>query len=144
MTCLTKILDAKYPQFNTTTPEHLLTDALYQMCCENVEYLIVLEADQFIGLLSEHDITQKILTADKPLNRLRVGDLMNRNLPVASATDSIDYTMQLLDRYNTRYLAIYDGLEFKGVVSETDLLKSAIDQFQLITVAEERAYPWNY
>lgn len=142
MTCLTKILETKYPFFNTTSQHHLLTDALYQMCCENVEYLIVLEGDQFIGLLSEHDIAQKILFAHKPLAELTVGALMNRKLPLANATDSIEEVMQLLDRYNTRYMAIYDGLIFKGVVSENDLLKNAVDQLQ--EASEEHAYPWHY
>lgn len=142
MTRLTEILDSKFPQFNTTTPGHLLTDALYQMCCENAEYLIVLEGEKFVGLLSEHDITQKLLFADKPMSELTVGDMMNRKLPVANQTDSMEYLMQMLDRYNTRYMAIYDGLEFKGVLSENDLLKNAIEQGQ--TVTEDRAYPWNY
>ena len=145
MECLAKILDQKYPQFNTVTPQHLLTDALYQMFCENVEYLIVLEKEQFVGLLSEHDITQKLLFAEKPLAELRVDDFINRALPVANSSDSVEYAMQLLDRYNTRYMAIYDGFMFKGVVSENDLLKSIITHHQHpLEQTGTNAYPWNY
>src|SRR3712207_4216472 len=113
MDCLAQMLDQKFPQFNTVSPHQLITDALYQMCCENVEYLIVLENDRFVGLLTEHDITQKILFADKPLAELTVAEIMNRNLPVANSTDTLEYAMQLLDRYNTRFMAIYDGFMFK-------------------------------
>lgn len=144
MECLAEILDQKYPQFNTVTPQHLLTDALYQMFCENVEYLIVLENEQFVGLLSEHDITQKLLFTDRPLAELSVDAFMNRTLPVANSSDSIEYAMQLLDRYNTRYMAIYDGFVFKGVVSENDLLKNIISQKQPQEETGTKAYPWNY
>lgn len=141
---LNEMLDQKYPQFNTISPQHLLSDALHQMLCENVEYLIVLENDQFVGLLSEHDITQKLLFVNQPLEELTVSEFMNRNLPVASSADTVAYAMQLLDRYNSRYMAIYDGFDFKGVVSENDLLKSVISTQPKLAASENQAYPWAY
>ena len=145
MLCLCEMMDQKYPQFNTISPQHLLKDALYQMCYENAEYLIVLEGEQFIGLLTEHDVAHKLLFAEKQLSELKVGEFMSRNLPVADCADSLEYAMQLLDHYNTRYMAIYDGFTFKGIVSENDLLKQAVKSKRLgIEPAGGQAYPWNY
>src|SRR5688500_16572309 len=92
------VLGQKYPQFNTISPGHLISDALYQMCCENVDYLIVIEEDKFAGILTDHDVTNKVLFANKPLNEIMVKEFMNRSLPVASSHDSIEYCMQLLER----------------------------------------------
>lgn len=145
MICLAEMMDHKYPQFNTISPSHLLTDALYQMCYENVEYLIVLEQEQFVGLLTEHDVAHKLLFAEKQLAELTVAEFMNRNLPVADSSDSLEYAMQLLNHYNTRYMAIYDGFNFKGIVSENDLLKQVVkSKRQSTEPAGGQPYPWNY
>ncbi|OLY92716.1 CBS domain-containing protein [Cnuella takakiae] len=140
MESLSNILDRKYPQFNTVTPQHSLRDALYQMCCENLEYLVVLEGNDFIGLLSEQDVTHKLFAGNKPIDELAVSDIMNCSLPVAESKDTIEWAMQVLSQYNSRYLAIFDQFEFKGIVSEKDLMKQTLNnrnRLAMESLAEE-------
>jgi predicted transcriptional regulator len=63
---LADVLGHKYPQFNTTSPDHLVSDALYQMAAENVDYLIVYDDNRFTGIISSNDIANKVLLADRP------------------------------------------------------------------------------
>ena len=57
---IAEVLNQKYPQFNTILYNRSVTDALFQMRCENVDYLIVLdEAENFLGLLTENDTCQE-------------------------------------------------------------------------------------
>jgi len=137
------VLDRMYPQFNTVSPHHAVSDALYQMCCENVDYLIVLADEKFLGILTEHDIAKKALLANMPLTEMKVSDLMNREVPVATANDSVSHCMHLLDRYNTRYLAIYDGFDFKGVISSYDLIQQSINKRKVAfgQLLERNEYP---
>lgn len=141
------VLDRKYPQFNTVSPECFVSDALYQMTCENVDHLIVLDEDKFVGILSEHDIATKVLFADRPLRKIAVKEFMNRTLPVATSEDSLEHCMQLMERFNTKHLAIYDNFIFRGVVAAHDLMQQALhkrnetfDQDSL----PRQGYPWNY
>src|ERR671927_340521 len=120
------ILGVKYPQFNTVSPTHTINDALYQMCCENVEFLIVMDDQKFLGILTEHDIANKVLFNKKPLNEILVRDFMSSRLPVATIHDSLEDCMQILERYNVRYLAIYDGFDFKGIVSFYDIMQQVV------------------
>ncbi len=66
------VLARKYPQFSTVVPHCLVSDALYQMCSENVDFLIVLYDDKFQGIITDHDIASKILFEDRPLNKFSV------------------------------------------------------------------------
>ena len=51
------VLRFKIPQFNTIAPNRTILDAMHQMRCEHVDYLIVMDDDErFIGILTEHDI----------------------------------------------------------------------------------------
>jgi CBS domain-containing protein len=141
------VLDRKYPQFNTVSPSGFVSDALYQMICENVDHLIVMEEDKFIGVLSEHDIATKVLYAELPLKKIKVREFMNRTLPVAASDDSLEHCMQLMERYHARHLAIYDNFEFKGVLSSHDLLQQAV--YKRKEAFEDQSsvrqgYPWNY
>jgi len=78
------VLDRKYPQFNTVVPDCLVSDALYQMCCENVNFLIVLEDDKFQGIITDHDIAGRMLFENRPMNRIKVKEFMCKTLPVTT------------------------------------------------------------
>lgn len=138
------VLARKFPQFNTVVPGCLVSDALYQMRCENVDFLIVLENDKFQGIITDHDIAAKILFEDRPLNRIKVSEFMSRSLPVATPDDSIGQCMQLMERYNVRHLAIFDRFDFVGVVSSDDLMHEALTKQTEEEVYVRQGYPWNY
>lgn len=120
------VLGRKYPQFNTVSPQHFVSDALYQMCAENIDYLIVLDNDRFSGLITSSDIANKVLFVDKPLKEIQVHDFMNTNLPVATLNDSIEHSLHLMERYKSKYLVVYDRFDFKGVVTAHELMREAL------------------
>lgn len=141
------VLARKYPQFNTIVPDCLVSDALYQMCSENVDFLIVLDGEKFQGVITDHDIASKILFENRPLNKIFVKEFMSRTLPVATSDTSLEQCMQLMERYAVKHLAIYDRFVFRGVVSSYDLMHEALTRNK--SVLEEEAnlrqgYPWNY
>ena len=125
---LADVLGRKYPQFNTTSPNHFVSDALYQMAAENVDYLIVYDDNQFTGIISSNDIANKVLLADRPLKQVKVCDCTNKSLPIATLTDSAEYAMELLERYNTKYLAVYDNFDFKGIITSYDLVHQMLSK----------------
>lgn len=122
------VLGRKFPQFNTTSPNHSVSDALYQMAAENVDYLIVMENERFTGIVSSSDIANKVLLAGKSVKDVKVCDCTNTSLPVATLNDSVEYGMELLERYQTKYLAVYDSFDFKGIVTSFDLIQQALSK----------------
>jgi predicted transcriptional regulator len=141
------VLARKYPQFNTVVPDCLVSDALYQMCSENVDYLIVLEQDKFQGVITDHDIASRILFENRPLNKIHVREFMSRTLPVTTPDTSLEQSMQLMERYNVRHLAIFDHFVFKGVISSYDLMHEALTNRSAAFENEankRQGYPWNY
>lgn len=138
------VLARKFPQFNTVVPDCLVSDALYQMSCENVDFLIVIENDKFQGIITDHDIAGKILFEDRPLNKIKVKEFMSRTLPVTTSETSIGHCMQLMERYNVRHLAIFDRFDFKGVISSDDLMHEALTRQTEHELDVRLGYPWNY
>ena len=141
------VLARKYPQFNTAVPDCLVSDALYQMCSENVDYLIVLEDDKFQGIISDHDIASRILFEDRPLNKILVREFMSRTLPVTTPDASLEQCMQLMERYHVRHLAIFDRFNFVGVIGSHELVHEALTKRNTTFETEvysRQGYPWNY
>jgi CBS domain-containing protein len=141
------VLVRKYPQFNTAVPHCLVSDALYQMCSENVDFLIVMDVDKFVGIITDHDIAGKILFENRPLNQIQVKEFMSRTLPVTTPDATLEQCMQLMERYNVRHLAIFDRFLFQGVVSQQDLMQEALQKrsghFEDKRYTRQ-GYPWNY
>lgn len=138
------VLARKFPQFNTVVPDCLVSDALYQMCCENVDFLIVIENDKFQGIITDHDIAAKILFEDRPLNKILVKEFMSRTLPVTTSETPLGHCMQLMERYNVRHLAIFDRFDFQGVISSDDLMHEALTKHNEEEMTARQGYPWNY
>jgi predicted transcriptional regulator len=127
---ITDVLGRSHPQFNTIAPTATVKDALYKMYCEHIDYLIVLENEKFVGLLTEHDVAGKVLFSDKPLQNTLVKEFMTTQVPMVADDDALEYGMQLLEHHNARYLAVYEGFTFKAIVSAQDLMRLALKERQ--------------
>lgn len=143
MESVADVLRYKNPQFNTTGPNRSIQDALHQMHSENVDHLIIMDDDRFLGVLTEHGLAEKLLYR-KDLDMASVKEFMTTYLPVATPTDSLEYCLQLMERHNVRHLAIFDRFTFKGVVCSHDLMNQIfIKRKQPFEDARSHAYPWD-
>jgi hypothetical protein len=54
--------------------------------------------------------------------------------------------MQLMDRHNVKYIAVYDRFNFKGVISSHDLMKQVLNKRKTVFDEEIKpgTYSWNY
>jgi len=124
---IANILARKYPHFHTITPQSTVAQAIRQMQCENVDYLIVLDdKENFRGIISDHDIASKAIMKKKNLNKLKVSEVINSQLPMATTNDSVEHCMQLMLQYKTRHIAIFENFSFCGVVTGDDIIEEAV------------------
>jgi len=140
---LTDVLGRNQPQFNTVATTTSVRDALYKMYCEHVDYLIVQENNKFMGILTEHDVAGKVLFSEKPLQNTCVKEFMTTEVPAVSATDSVEYAMQLLENYDARYLAVYEGFDFTAIVTAQDLIRYAL-KIRQAAFEDRQVHSWDY
>lgn len=138
---ITSILAKKEPHFHTVSPASSAEEALCQMCCENVDYLIVINDDEkYIGLITEHDIASKVMFVNKQMTKTTVEDIMNKRLPAATTDDTVERCMQLMRQHNIRYLPVFENFSFKGIVSSEDILEEAVNsRLQIFDAEASRA-----
>ena len=123
---ITSILAKKEMHFHTVTPGSSVDIALSRMCHENVDYLIVMDGENYVGLLTEHDIS-RVVISNKQLTKTKVSDIMNKGLPAAAIDDTVERCMQLMRQHHIRYLPVFEIHSFRGIVSSEDILEEAVN-----------------
>lgn len=124
---ITVILEQKQPHFNRISPQSTVSDALCRMACQQADYLIVMdEDDQFLGLITDHDIATKTIFHNKAIHTTAVREIMNTHLPIAETEQTVDECMQLMKRYHVRYLPVFQEHNFAGIISAQDILEEAV------------------
>lgn len=124
---VTQILSRKQPHFKKIAPGCSVSDALCRMSTQHTDYLIVMDDNEnFLGLITEHDVASKTLFANRSLTKTKVNEMMNTNLPVADVGDTVEQCMRVMKRHNVRYLPVFSQLNFLGIVSADDILDEAV------------------
>lgn len=131
MHCIDEILLRKGRRFNEIAPDSTVLDAAALMKNENMSYLIVSREEDYCGIISERDCLQKVMLANKHPETTLVKEVMTTNLPTLSCTDSTEDCMRKMETYHTRYMPVFDGLTFKGVITMQDLVRETIAEMPL-------------
>jgi CBS domain-containing protein len=124
---ITSILAKKELHFHTVAPGSSADIALSRMCHENVDYLIVMDDEKYVGLITEHDITSKAVIRNKQLTKTKVSEVMNNRLPAATTDDTVERCMQLMRQHHVRYLPVFEIHSFRGIVSSEDIIEEAVN-----------------
>ncbi|HEY8387597.1 MAG TPA: CBS domain-containing protein [Parasegetibacter sp.] len=126
MKTVNDILLRKGPPFNVIEPDASVVDALSLMSCENLDHVIVMIGDHYLGILCEHDYTRKLLVPGIDLQHVKVREIMNSYLPILSMDESLERCMKLMDQFHTRHLPVFDEMVFRGVITMDDIIKEAV------------------
>jgi CBS domain-containing protein len=144
MRTVNEILKQKGRQFNFIEADETVLNAITLMKCENISYLIVFENDKYIGIISERDYAQKIILDNKQSNTTLVKEVMTKDLPIVSGSDTIEQCMLLMNGSKSRYLPVFDDAEFKGVITIHDLMRETIREKQELNDVAVENYARSY
>jgi CBS domain-containing protein len=120
------ILESKAKPDNIIDSHAKVYDALVMMNSVNLSYLIVMEDGHFKGIFSERDYTRNVILKGRTSDKTEVQEVMTSNLPTVGKYDTVETCMKLLDLHKTRYLPVFAGANFTGVVTLNDVLRQAI------------------
>jgi IMP dehydrogenase len=120
------ILARKGNNVISVSPEFPVLEALKIMAEKNIGSVIVLEAGEYCGLITERDYARKVVLRGKTSADTRVGDIMSEDLPRISPTDTLEKCMQLMSEANIRYLPVFEADTLCGIISINDVVKETI------------------
>ena len=126
MSKIKEILQKKGPVFNVVTPDTKVVDALTIMKTENLSYVVVMQDGNYLGIMSERDYTHKVKLQGKKSETTTVKDIMSSDYPVLGFEEDLQRCIVLMNVYKTRYLPIFDEMNFQGILTMNDLMREVI------------------
>ena len=125
------ILQQKGAQFNFINENESVLYAIGLLKAENISYLIVKDSnDKYIGIFSERDYTHKVILENKQSATTKVSEIMTSDLANASLDDSTSKLMLLINNSKARYLPVFDGNNFIGIITVHDLMREAMADYE--------------
>jgi CBS domain-containing protein len=120
------ILRHKGSRITSVSPDDTVLEALRIMADQNIGSVLVLENEQYKGIMTERDYSRKVILKGKSSTHTPVSEIMTNDLPHVTPHDTIEFCMQLLSDKNIRYLPVFDSGVLCGIISINDVVKETI------------------
>lgn len=124
------IIRKKGGHIEAVPPYTPVIEALRTMAAKNYGSVVVMEGNQFLGVMTERDYSRKVVLLGKNSTDTPVGDIMSTDLPSVVPNDTIEHCMTLMNDQKIRYLPVYDDGQLAGIISMTDVVSATIARQQ--------------
>jgi CBS domain-containing protein len=108
------------------------------MIDKDIGFLVVLEADALVGVLSERDCARRVLAVGKPPNSTPVADVMVRDIVTIELAQTFAESMRLMHTHHVRHLPVVRGGKVIAVVSVRDLMGETVEHHRKVIDELER------
>ncbi len=120
-------------RLTTTGIEATVAKAAKAMCHDEVGSVIILDKNKPIGIVTEEDITCKVVARDLKPSTVHVNDIMSTPLITVSADKTVGDAARMMVKHKVRRLPIIDEThKVIGIVTVRDLLAVSNEQNDLL------------
>ena len=120
------ILSHKGSRITSVTPDTTVLEALRIMADQNIGSVMVLEGNNYMGIMTERDYSRKVILKGKSSTDTQVSEIMSRDFPAITPHDTVEFCMQLMSDKNIRYLPVFEDNSLCGIVSINDVVRETI------------------
>lgn len=111
----------------TVLAEASARDAARLMASRGIGGLVVLQGGEPVGILTERDLTQRVLAAGANPDTTRVRDIMSKPLATVEPAASVQSAAETMKRLKVKRLVVVLGSELRGIVTVTDVANAFPD-----------------
>ncbi|MEO9308790.1 MAG: CBS domain-containing protein [Nitrososphaera sp.] len=109
--------------------KHVITISKDKSCLEaatllkdkDISFLVVMEEENPIGIITEADFVRKLVAANKIPSELKVKDIMSPKFRWVEPITTIEDAVQKMLNNNIRRLVVLENQKLVGVITQTDL-----------------------
>jgi CBS domain-containing protein len=107
----------------TIASERTVLEATQIMAEKRIGSLLVLEAGDMVGIVTEPDVVRKVIAAGLPASSTNVGAVMNAPLIQIDIDDSARDASRLMAEKRIRHIAVTEDHKVVGLLSVRDLVR---------------------
>lgn len=130
---IAQILRSKADQrVHSIAPSDSVRDAVRQMVELNVGALLVLDAGEVVGIISERDCARNMVLAGRSPEGTVVREIMSAPVQYVQLSHTNEECMALMTDKRLRHLPVIDQGRLVGLISIGDLVKDIISEQSFI------------
>ncbi|NQV54925.1 MAG: CBS domain-containing protein [Rhodospirillales bacterium] len=114
----------------TLPPDSTCREAARMMGANRISAVPILEDEKLLGIVTERDLTAKVLAGALDPDTTRLDKIMTKNPDVLAPDDPPFNALELMRIRGYRHLPVVDGGKLVGIVSVRDLYAAAKDQLE--------------
>ncbi|MDP1948980.1 MAG: CBS domain-containing protein [Nitrospirota bacterium] len=112
-----------HQMLETIASERTVLEAAQRMAEKRIGSLLVMEAGEMVGIVTETDVVRKGMASHLPANSTTVGTVMNYPLIQVDINRTVRDASRLMAEERIRHLAVTEDNKVVGIVSVRDLVK---------------------
>ena len=88
---------------------------------EHIGSLLVTDDEKLVGMITDRDITTRVVAEAADPNRMSVGDVYSRDLISVESDKDLEEALQLMARHQVRRLPVVENGGLVGIVAQADI-----------------------
>ena len=112
--------------------ELTVQEAAQQMHAKNVGALLVRVYDKFVGILTETDLTRKVIAKGLNTETTLVSSIMTKTILSMDRYMPVQEAEEFMKKKNIRHLAVTEEGEIVGILSVKDLVSCYSKSFRMV------------
>lgn len=126
-----KVIDVMTNKPIVANKDLSLKDAAQIMTDNNVNSLLITEADKAIGILTDEDLVRRVIAKGFDPKKVKVKEIMATDLISIQPGKDIYNALQLMRDHNIRQLPVIEKGKLEGFLTSKDILKIQPELFDL-------------
>ena len=107
-------------------------DAAKKLDSLGIGSLLVKKDTDYVGIVTEQEITRQLVAKNLDPNNTKVGDILNPDIDYIDQEETMSRAIAIMREKRLWYLVVRDGKTVVGILSVKDLLAFYEKWFQLI------------
>ncbi len=109
------------------SPLQPVSGLTYMMVTEDIGAVIVVEKERPIGIITEKDILDRVVTPGKDVYKTYAKDVMSKPVITIEASSMLKEALDLMKEKNIRRLVVVENDSVVGIVTERRLLAKIVN-----------------
>ena len=133
------LMSKAHQSVHAVAPEASVFDAIKLMADKNIGALLVMEAGEVAGIITERDYARKVVLTSRSSKETPVREIMTSAVMYVRPDQTNEECMVLMTENRLRHLPVIDGGRLLGIISIGDLVKDIIAE-QRFTIEQLEHY----